>query len=276
MKTAPEGCGWDATARTSTKGGQARNGNTMTLKSPDEVSSAISQLQDKLTKGNRHSFSLDHIEIFVRGPGLPDLTLIDLPGIVRTHIAGQRANVVQDVNRLIESFLVQDRTIILAVVPANQDIATVDILERAKKVDPEGKRTIGVVTKPDLVGPGGENEVIAVLKNIRKPLKLGYVVVRCRSQADIDAGLDMKDAAAAEQSFFRSNSAFASLPSDVMGVSNLTQQLTDLLVSRIEQALPRLVLVYFLQWIYDSCDRLCGCVSLTRPPPTPHPCLLCG
>ncbi len=237
MKAAPEGCEWEAIARTSSKGQQPKNDKTMTLKSPDEVSSAISQLQDKLTN-NRHSFSLDHIEIFVRGPGLPDLTLIDLPGIVRTRIAGQRASVVQDVNNLIERFLVQERTIILAVVPANQDIATIDILERAKKVDPDGKRTIGVVTKPDLVGPGGENEVIAVVKNIRKPLKLGYVVVRCRSQADIDSGLDMKDATAAEQSFFRSNSAFASLPSDVMGVSNLTQRLTNLLVSHIEQALP--------------------------------------
>ncbi len=239
MKNAPDGCEWEGMARTNSKGHhqQPKNNETMTLKSPDEVASAISQLQDKLTK-NRHSFSLDHIEIFVRGPGLPDLTLIDLPGIVRTRIAGQRASVVQDVNNLIEDFLVQERTIILAVVPANQDVATIDILERAKRVDPEGKRTIGVVTKPDLVDSGGENEVIAVVKNIRKPLKLGYVVVKCRSQADIDSGLDMKDAAAAEQSFFRLNSSFASLPPDVMGVSNLTQRLTNLLVSHIEQALP--------------------------------------
>ncbi len=248
MKAAPEGCEWEATARTSSEGQKSGIHKMMTLKSPDEVASAISQLQNKLTKGNRHGFSMDHIEIFVRGTGLPDLTLIDLPGIVRTHIAGQRAGVVEDVNNLIERFLVQERTIILAVVPANQDVATVDILERAKKVDPEGKRTIGVVTKPDLVGPGGENEVIAVLKNIRKPLKLGYVVVRCRSQADINAGLDMKDAAAAEQSFFRSNSAFASLPSDVLGVSNLTQRLTTILVSRIEQALPKLVVVYYISF----------------------------
>lgn len=61
-----------------------------------------------------------------------------------------------------------------------QDIATVDILERAQKVDPRGERTIGVLTKPDLIGPGNEDEVLAVLHNVRKPLQLGYVMVKNR------------------------------------------------------------------------------------------------
>lgn len=56
------------------------------------------------------------------------------------------------------------------------------------QVDPEGDRTIGVLTKPDLIGPGNEEEAVAVLKNVRKPLKLGYVMVKCRSQRDIDQG----------------------------------------------------------------------------------------
>ena len=66
-----------------------------------------------------------------------------------------------------------ERTIILAVIPANQDISTIDILERGAQVDPEGDRTIGVVTKPDLVNPGGEKEVMSVIQNITKPIKLG-------------------------------------------------------------------------------------------------------
>lgn len=45
-------------------------------------------------------------------------------------------------------------------------------------MDPSGKRTIGVLTKPDLINPGGEAEVLDVLNNIRKPLKLGYVMVK--------------------------------------------------------------------------------------------------
>lgn len=65
-------------------------------------------------------------------------------------------------------------------IKTTQDIATVDILERAQKVDARGERTIGVLTKPDLIGPGNEDEVLAVLHNVRKPLQLGYVMVKNR------------------------------------------------------------------------------------------------
>ncbi|CAN0159188.1 unnamed protein product, partial [Hapterophycus canaliculatus] len=137
-------------------------------------------------------------------------------------------------------FLEQERTIILAVVPANQDVATVDILERAKMVDPEGDRTIGVLTKPDLIGPGNEEEAAAVLKNVRKPLKLGYVMVKCRSQRDIDQGMDNKEALSSEATFFRQQPVFKGLPSSFFGVPNLTRRLTDLLVGRIKAALPNI------------------------------------
>ena len=50
-----------------------------------------------------------------------------------------------------EEYLRQPETIILAIIPANQDISTIDILERASKFDPRGSRTIGVLTKPDLI-----------------------------------------------------------------------------------------------------------------------------
>jgi len=92
---------------------------------------------------------------------------VDLPGIIRTTTEGQSESVMLDVNDMIEKYLKQERTICLAVVPANVDVATVDILERAKKYDPEGVRTIGVITKPDTVSEGGEDEVVAVLKNLR-------------------------------------------------------------------------------------------------------------
>jgi interferon-induced GTP-binding protein Mx len=75
--------------------------------------------------------------------------------------------VISEVSALIDSYLRQERTIILAIVPANQDVATVDILERAAAVDPTGARTIGVLTKPDLIDPGGEPEVRTHVKSIR-------------------------------------------------------------------------------------------------------------
>ena len=60
-----------------------------------------------------------------------------------------------------------------------------DILERAQGVDPSGERTIGVLTKTDLIGPGNEEEVLSVVNNIRKPLALGYIMVKNRTQREI-------------------------------------------------------------------------------------------
>lgn len=69
-----------------------------------------------------------------------------------------------------------------------------DILERAQSVDPSGQRTIGVVTKADLVGPGSEDEVLTVVNNIRKPLALGYVIVKNRSPKDITENVSTQQA----------------------------------------------------------------------------------
>ena len=80
--------------------------------------------------------------------------------------------------------------ILLKSVPlTSQDIATVDILERAEGVDPTGERTVGVLTKSDLIGAGGEDEIIEVVNNRRKPLALGYTMLKNRSQKDIKEGM---------------------------------------------------------------------------------------
>ncbi|CAM9199600.1 unnamed protein product, partial [Discosporangium mesarthrocarpum] len=239
MKSAPPGSPWMASA--SIPAGAVRGkgkGEEQKVSSPEALTKVIAGLQDTLTGGDKGAFSTKTISVQVQAPGLPDLTLIDLPGIVRTATRGQRASVMAEVNDLIQRYLEQERTIILAVVPANQDVATVDILERAKGVDPEGDRTIGVLTKPDLVGPGNEDEAAAVVKNLRKPLKLGYVMVKCRSQKDIDQGMDNQEALREEASFFRKQPVFKGLPSSMFGVPNLTKRLTDLLVGRIKAALP--------------------------------------
>ena len=135
--------------------------------------------------GGAGNFSTESVVVDLISPDACDLTVVDLPGIIRTVTAGQSISSIEQVNRLIKSYLMDKRTIILAVIPANQDIATVDILERAQGVDPTGERTIGVLTKTDLVGPGNEEEVMAVVNNIRKPLHLGYVMVKNRSQKEI-------------------------------------------------------------------------------------------
>lgn len=183
------------------------------------------------------TFSTENITIELVSPDASDLTVVDLPGIIRTVTNGQSSSVINDVNRLIESFLIDTRTIILAVIPANQDIATVDILERARKVDPYGERTVGVITKVDLIGPGAEEEVLAIINNVRKPLALGYTMLKNRSQRDITENLSTAAAREKEHDYFRNHPVYKNCDSNLYGISKLSQKLTSLLVLRIQQQL---------------------------------------
>lgn len=208
------------------------------VESPDDITAKIEELTNTLCGSD--TFCADEvIEIQLRAPDLPELTLIDLPGIVRTTTAGQGNEVIGQVGALLEQYLTQPRTVILAVIPAPSDIATVDILERAAKVDPGGLRTVGVLTKPDLVDPGSEAGVASVLQNFAKPLRHGYFMLKNPSQEDMDAHMSPAQARVSERNWFTA-SKFAS-HKDVCGVEALTKALTSLLVGHIEASLPVMI-----------------------------------
>lgn len=228
MRTAPHGDPW--TAEASVRGSEKRF-----LSSPEELSLAIEAFTQQLA-GSSHGFSTDVINVELRAPTAPNLTVVDLPGIIRTTTAGQDASVISQVNSMIEGYLADSRTIILAVIPSNQDIATNDILERAYRVDPEGNRTIGVLTKPDLIDAGGEETVLAVLNNVTKPLKLGYIMVKNRSQRELDEGVSVTEMKRREMEFFANHRFFRSVDTTHLGVSSLTTSLTHVLVDRIKEA----------------------------------------
>jgi interferon-induced GTP-binding protein Mx1 len=96
--------------------------NVINVDNPENLSSAINTQTNTLcSSGN--TFSMDSIVVNLISPDAPDLTVVDLPGIIRTVTSGQRVNVIEQVNNLIKSFLVDKRTIILAVIPGNQVIS---------------------------------------------------------------------------------------------------------------------------------------------------------
>lgn len=94
--------------------------------------------------------------------------------------------------------------------------------------------------QPDLVDAGGEPEIVQVLTNVRKPLKLGYVMVKNRSQLQLHEGMSAEEAVRAEDSFFANNDAYRDVPKDLLGADALTRRLTSLLVKRIKHVLPQL------------------------------------
>ena len=101
---------------------------------------------------------------------------------------------------MILEYILEDNTIILAVTPANQDLANSDALKLAREVDKVGDRTIGVITKLDLMDKG--TDALSVLQNKVLPLKKGYIGVVNRSQDDINHRKSIRTALSAEQQFF--------------------------------------------------------------------------
>ena len=240
MKSTPAGTAWKATIKLSWN--QPQPAEAGEASSPDELGEKIKALTEALLRRRGASFEAEHsILIELSSPNHPDLTVIDLPGIVRTTVEDQAESVIEDVSNLIKQYLEQERTIILAVIPCNQDIATIDILNRAQKVDPDGDRTIGVLTKVDLIDKGGEGEIDSILCGVKKPLKLGYIVLRNRSQQQIDNGLSLADAKSAERDWFGQHEHFKNLDPQLSGVDNLSKKLTAVLVQRIQQNVPPMI-----------------------------------
>lgn len=117
------------------------------------------------------------IELRIHSSYVPDLTMIDLPGYVQISSMDQPEELREKISTLCEKYT-REPNIILAVCAADVDLANSPALRASRKVDPLGLRTIGVITKMDLVPPEHGS---ALLSSNKYPLALGYVGVVCRS-----------------------------------------------------------------------------------------------
>jgi interferon-induced GTP-binding protein Mx1 len=208
-----------------------------TIDAIDGIPDVISDLTQKLVDEGQ-SISDDAIVIEASGPGFPNLTLTDLPGLVRTVSDGEDKSMITKIRRLVNRYLEQSRTIILAVVPANVDMHNTEILQAAEEADPLGDRTISIITKPDLVDQGAEDAVIKLLCNETKARKLGYHAVRCRGQKDLKVGISIQDGLQQEQDFFRDTSPWNEVDSSLLGIEKLRIKLVRLLEQRSRQSMP--------------------------------------
>jgi interferon-induced GTP-binding protein Mx1 len=211
---------------------------TKTVYNPSELAAILSEASNIITNNSLTGFSREVIHVNVRSSQVPDLSLIDLPGIIRTTTAGQHTSVISEVNSLLQEYMSQKETIILAIIPANQDIATIDILERAHSYDPKGERTIGVLTKPDLIDKGGEEEVLKIIQNIRKPLKLGYIMVKNRNQLELKSSHSLENALKDEETYFQSHEIWKLINLKSRGIKSLCNKLTMLIVSHAMERGP--------------------------------------
>ncbi|KAG7331371.1 hypothetical protein KOW79_005340 [Hemibagrus wyckioides] len=210
------------------------------LQRPKDVGSAVSSAQNVLA-GEGKGISQQMISLEIKSSDVPDLTLIDLPGIARVATGDQPLDIEKQIKDLIEKFIKRQETISLVVVPANIDIATTEALKMTSKVDPNGQRTLGILTKPDLVDKGAEESVVNTVNNHVIPLKKGYMIVKCRGQQDINEDLSLSKALLKEQVFFQNHPHFRPLLEEGKAtVPLLAERLTRELVEHINNLLPQL------------------------------------
>lgn len=171
----------------------------------DEIRKEIEAETDRITGSNK-GISPVPINLRVYSPHVLNLTLIDLPGLTRVPVGDQPIDIEQQIKDMLFTYIKKDTCLILAVTAANQDLATSDALKLSKEVDPEGLRTIGVITKLDLMDEGTDAKDI--LENKLLPLRRGYIGVVNRSQKDIDGKKDIKVALENERKFFLSHPSY--------------------------------------------------------------------
>ncbi|KUJ18596.1 dynamin family protein-like protein [Mollisia scopiformis] len=185
------------------------------------------------------AFTSDVLRIEISGPTQPQLTLVDIPGLIATSTRGVTKDDVDMVAKITDYYIKQPRTICLAVVCATNDYANQKILEKVRDVDPEGNRTLGIITKPDGLPEGSisQKNFIDLANNEDIFFKLGWHVLKNRSYEESDFTIEERDEA--EATFFRTHS-WNSLSPDCLGVNTLRTRLCNLLFEHIKRELPQL------------------------------------
>uniref|UniRef100_I1JW12 Dynamin-related protein 3A-like n=1 Tax=Glycine max TaxID=3847 RepID=I1JW12_SOYBN len=195
------------------------------------------QIETDREAGGNKGVSDKQIRLKIFSPNVLDITLVDLPGITKVPVGDQPSDIEARIRTMIMSYIKTPTCLILAVTPANSDLANSDALQMAGIADPDGNRTIGVITKLDIMDRGTDARNLLLGKVI--PLRLGYVGVVNRCQEDIQMNRSIKDALAAEEKFFCSRSVYNSL-ADSCGIPQLAKRLNQILAQHIMAVLPGL------------------------------------
>ncbi|BGP37737.1 vacuolar protein sorting-associated protein 1 [Rhodotorula kratochvilovae] len=188
-----------------------------------------------LKTGKNAGISPLPIGLRIFSPHVLTLTLIDLPGLTKVPVGDQPRDIEVQIRNMLLKFIQKPNSIILAVTAANTDLANSDGLKLAREVDPEGLRTIGVLTKVDLMDQG--TDVVDILAGRIIPLRLGYVPVVNRGQRDIDNKRPIAAALEHERQFFENHPSYRSKAS-YCGTPYLTRRLNTILMHHIKATLP--------------------------------------
>ncbi|TYH89803.1 hypothetical protein ES332_A13G007600v1 [Gossypium tomentosum] len=206
------------------------NGKMVPVEEP-QIATAINIATDEVA-GSGKSISDIPLTLVVRKDGVPDLTMVDLPGITRVPVHGQPDNIYEQIRDIIMQYITPKESIILNVLSATVDFSTCESIRMSQQVDKNGERTLAVVTKVDRAPEGLADKVTADDVNIG----LGYVCVRNRIGDE-----SYEEARKEEARLFETNAHLSCIDKSIVGVHVLAQKLVQIQANAIAKCLPEIV-----------------------------------
>ncbi|XP_047023421.1 dynamin-1-like protein isoform X6 [Helicoverpa zea] len=211
------------------------------LHTKDKIYSDFDQMRQEIERetdrmaGSNKGICPEPISLKIFSTRVVNLTLVDLPGITKVPIGDQPEDIENQIRNLIIKYISNPNSIILAVTAANTDMATSEAIKMSKEVDPDGRRTLAVVTKLDLMDAG--TDAIDILCGRVIPVKLGIIGVVNRSQQDIIDKKSIGDALKDEATYLQRKYPTIATRN---GTPHLAKTLNRLLMHHIRDCLPEL------------------------------------
>jgi len=202
------------------------------------------EVETEQRAGNQKGISKEPIFLKIFSPYVPDLSLVDLPGLTMTALTdqGQPKDIREQIQSMLAHYAASERSIILAVVPARQDLEADMALHFVREYDVHGTRTIGVMTKIDLMN--ADTDVSSYVQgSIPRALQLkyGYFLVKNRSTSEVKKGITVHQGFENEKAFFAAHKAYSKLSQQRLGVPPLGSALSEILVEQLRTHLPAII-----------------------------------
>jgi GTP-binding protein EngB required for normal cell division len=206
----------------------------------DNLTAYISEAQQHIInrRPQKKGVARDIVSLELTGPHVENLTVIDLPGIARSHGKDESASLPEDIQSLLVDYLKNPRCVILAILPANVDFHNSQIMAEALNVDPETKRTIPVLTKPDLIDSGAEGSVKELLLGHKThDFEMGFHMVKCRGQQALNEKTTIEEGLSQEAFFFDNTEPWRSIDDRTLfGIIHLRMKLGELQMRLIRES----------------------------------------
>ncbi|KAF8991466.1 P-loop containing nucleoside triphosphate hydrolase protein [Cyathus striatus] len=197
--------------------------------------------EDVEGEASQLSFSTNCVSLQISGPDVADLSFCDLPGLIASVSRGGSTSDIALVENLVTSYIKKPSCIILLTVTCETDFENQGAFNLARLHDPEGKRTIGVLTKPDRIPQGEEQSWLAYIRNEREPLLNNWYCVKQPSSSELKTGMSWEEARSSENRFFSMTPPWSELDSvyqKYLRTFNLLERLSSILSDLISKRLP--------------------------------------